>query len=296
MKIKSFSFQQLLLLGLYILLITQQNLFCGTNNASPLEPDMAILFDDNDDNINTKFEEYRHPDWTSYVKKKYEHTLFNKQCVYYPAKSPKRLIINFSFWGDRYMMWSWFWRQNEDWETTSYLFLKDAAKSWYFGTHDQPLVNDFASIIKHFIKLSGVTPDHVFTIGISMGGTAAIFYATLLGLKGTIVDLPQIIPSIWNIHAQKVAPSVAIGPNIAWVDLPRLLTETKNIPHISIHYGNCEADYLGAYQLIDAVKTRKSVFTVRRSLMPGHFGDALTASFIDKEIDYIDTQEQLSLQ
>lgn len=270
----------------FINILTSSTLYC--NGILTGLDDYADIF--------KKEHGYRNPNWVSYVKNKYEHTILNKQCVYYPAKSPKRLVINFSFWGDQYMMWSWFWKQKEDWDTTSYLFLKDASKSWYFGTYELPLIDDFSHIINHFIRLSGVGHEHVFTVGISMGGTAAIFYATILGLKAAIVDLPQIVPEIWNVHANAVAPAVLIKPHIAWINLLELLAETKNVPHISIHYGNCQADYLGAYQLIDALKTRKSVFTVRRSLMPGHLGDALTLSFLNKEIDYIDTQEQLSVQ
>lgn len=249
-----------------------------------------------DDQFSIENEIFRGPGWADYVKSKYEKTLYGKQCVYFPAKSPRRLVINFSFFGDKYMMWSWFWEQKEDWDTTAYLFLKDVTRSWYCGTHDQPLINDYMNIITHFINLSGVSPEHVFTVGISMGGYAAILYASLLELKGAIVDLPQITPEIWNAHAINVDPNVIIRPDIAWVDLDRLLMGCKKVPHISMHYGNCQADYLAAYKLIDILKARKSVFTVRRSLMPGHWGNALTDSFIEREIDYIDTQELLSLQ
>jgi len=235
-----------------------------------------------------EYDIFRDPNWAPYVKSKYEHTLFNQRCVYYPAKNPKRLIISFAYCGEKYLYWSWFWN-NENWDDTSYLFLKDDNCTWYCGTHNNPLINDYSNIIKHFVSLSGVSEDHIFTLGISMGGYGAILYSTILGFKGAIVDLPQ-----FNAHIFNTLAAPMIKPEVAWINLDTLLIETPKLPIISFHCGSHQADYTAVYKFIDILKTRKSNFLIKRSGIPYHDGTTFTKTFIEKEINYMETQEELN--
>ncbi len=70
------------------------------------------------------------------VLKKYEQETFGKRVLFYPASKPSRLVVVFAGANrGHYAMWSWFYRQNEDWSDCSYLFLTedtDPNRYWWY--------------------------------------------------------------------------------------------------------------------------------------------------------------------
>jgi len=214
----------------------------------------------------------------SYVKQKYEHIFAQKEYLFYPAKNPKSLVIVFtSAVKNKYEMWSWFWKETEDWHDEAYLFLKDDDFCWYLGNDKQSFIEAYTSIINHHIALTKVPKDHVFTIGGSMGGYAAIFYAATLGLGGTIAYNPQV-----NKASNSRRISLENTGN-KWQDLDTLLASYEKLPMLSLTCGNYSKDLRAACALVDVFKTKKSLIILRHVALPGHKGLNVTKN-ISKEI------------
>ena len=217
-----------------------------------------------------------------YVKKKYESSLFNHEFIFYPAQHAKKLIIVFSYHSPNlYALWSWFWRKDEDWQDTAYLFIKDKESAWYVGFHGKSTIQDFSNIINHIIEKTGVSKNHVFTVGTSMGGYGAILYATILELKGAIADVPQIDFETWK----KYFIGFTLGVN--FIDLISLLNKSTYVPAICLHYGNYVADYTSAHQLIELLKYKGSLFLIDRRIIDKH-QVFITKAIIDAEINFMD--------
>ncbi len=224
-----------------------------------------------------------------YVLSKYEKIVEGRNCVYYPAKNPKRMVISFSYavFG-AYAMWSWFWKDTEDWDDTAYLFLRDDMITWYVGTKTAPSILMFKSIIDHFLSLSGLTYDKCFSMGSSAGGYGALLYAIALGFKGAMVEVPTFDKDLWNY----AVGWEQIRPDFQWVDLSILLKHVTKFPHISVQYGNWPGDMLCCGKMVDVLRETKCPFTVWRTSMPNHY-TAMNKAFIEKEIAHIERQVDL---
>lgn len=132
--------------------------------------------------------------WDSkYVRGKYKVHMLGQHGIYFPCEKAKRLLVLFSSMGkDRYDRYSWFWQEDEHWAETAYLFLKDDSFNYFLGDDEKPLTQTFRKIILHHMVLANVKEEQVFTVGGSMGGYAAIYYASLMQLNGAIVSNPQL--------------------------------------------------------------------------------------------------------
>ncbi len=228
-------------------------------------------------------------DW-KYVVSKYEQTIEGRKCVFYPAKNPKRLIISFAYaLRGFYAMWSFFWRDTEDWNDTAYLFVRDDNLTWYVGTRKAPPFSTFKNIIDHFLKITDLTYDNCFAIGSSAGGYGALLFSATLGFKGAIVEIPTFDRELWNkaVHWQQ------IKQDFAWIDLEILLKKTIKLPHISIQYGKCPADVACCNKMIEVLKAINCPFTVYHTSSPDH-NAIMDQAFFEKEIAYIESQVDLN--
>lgn len=257
------------------------SLSCSVLFLSSHCSDIDQSFDGIEETIN------RDAQWVEYVKSKYQHFLYGLDCIFYPAKNPKRLIVSFSYTGSFYGMWSWFWEKDENWNETAFLFLRDLSGTWYSGSANQSLIDNFSNVIKHFVNISGLSYDKVFTLGISTGGYAAILYGALLGCKGALADIPQFNAEIWQKNTGN------FNPLAAWHDIAKVLRQTAQLPIISIHHGSFLADAQAASEFINVLKERVSTFIIRRTAMTVHWGGTLKKSFILKEFEYMENQETL---
>ncbi|MFA6491223.1 MAG: hypothetical protein WCW33_00125 [Candidatus Babeliales bacterium] len=226
----------------------------------------------------------------NYIKSKYEHTLFGKQHLFYPAKNPKLLLI--FFYGalkNRYLMWSQFWNDEEHWENSAHLFLKDDDTTWYLGNDAQDFVPNYSNIINHYIAVCKLAPDHVFTIGCSMGGYAAILYAILLGLKGVIAFNPQV-----NKASSMLGHFDGTGKR--WRNLDEVAYAASSLPNLSLVYCHAPHDEAAGNALIDEFRKKTSPIIIRRRYSDSHtevFGK-ISKEFIEAEIRYLENPPQIA--
>jgi predicted esterase YcpF (UPF0227 family) len=232
------------------------------------------------------------PEKLASVKNKYEHTMLGKQFVFYPAQTPKRLVITLSGMGDRvgkYMMWTWFWQDHEDWHDTAYLFLKDDDKCWYLGNDKTSFIESYSNIITHHIAQCNLTPSQTFTIGSSMGGYAAIFYATILKLHAAIAVNPQVS----NETSSNLTRFDIDRTGSQWQDLDKLIANSKHTPLISLIFSRYRRDELAGFALLNVLKNKNATFVTRRHPSDHHSFSGLSKAFIDHEINFLANQVPL---
>jgi hypothetical protein len=227
----------------------------------------------------------------NYIKHKYEHTLFHKQHLFYPARKAESLIVIFtSAVKNKYEMLSWFWRDGENWGKEAYLFLKDEDLCWYLGNDNQSFVEDYSSIINYYIKISNVRRDRVFTIGGSMGGYAAIYYATILGLGGVVAFNPQV-----NKKSNDLQTRFALqNTGRQWQDLDSVVASYDKVPMISLLFGEFVKDLYAAYSLLDVFKTKRSLVVFRHVALDKHKGLNITKKYILGDLKFLKEQDSLS--
>lgn len=226
----------------------------------------------------------------AYIKTKYQHIINGRECIYYPAANPKRLVITFGYAiVDRYAMWTWFWRKDEQWIDTAYLFLKDDDLCWYLGNNAKPAFDDYCHMINHFVQLSGVPKDHVFTAGGSMGGYAAILFATVLEFKGAIVDIPTVRRDIWQTY--QPPNTTKIKSQDRWIDLDAVLARHKTVPLISLHHGRNKADVVAAHALFDVIIDRSPLIIYRTTSKSAHSVFTITKASLEADIAYMERYE-----
>jgi pimeloyl-ACP methyl ester carboxylesterase len=223
----------------------------------------------------------------AYIKTKYEQIINGRACIFYPAKAPKKLVITFGYaMPDRYAMWTWFWRQDETWTDTAYLFLKDDDLCWYLGNNEKPAFDDYCAMINHFIEKCDVSKEHVFTAGGSMGGYAAILFATKLRLKGAIVDIPTVRKDIWQTY--QPPKTTKIQSEDRWLDVDTVMKESDYIPFISIHHGRNKVDVLAAHALIDVLIYKAPLIVYRTTSKSAHSLFTITKASLEFDIAYME--------
>lgn len=201
-----------------------------------------------------------------YVRQKYEKKLFNCDVLYYPSKNPKRLIVNFSSMGkDRYDRYSRYWDPAEVWDTdTAYLFFKDDEYTYYLGNNSNPLSGNYFKIIKRFITMNNLTNKQVFTVGGSMGGYAALYYALALELNGAIVVAPQTTFRATQAHVYRNWEKHIINIGAEWTDLDMMFGRFEKIPNIYIEHGHYRSDVLAVEAILKEIQHKKEFLQIIR--------------------------------
>ncbi len=228
------------------------------------------------------------PQKINYIKSKYEHTLFGKAHLFYPAQHPKRLWVTFTSANkNKYEMCSWYWNEQEKWTDTAYLFLKDDDFCWYLGNNKESFIESYSNIINHYISVCKLTKDQVFTIGGSMGAYAAIFYATILGLKGVVAISPQVDKA-----SNEIKRYALENTGSRWQDLDKVVALYDKLPNISLTFSYNTRDESAGYKLIDAFKCKTSTIIIRRhpSLEHKIAQFIFSKEFIESEIAYLKDQ------
>src|ERR1700722_10921420 len=187
------------------------------------------------------------PALITYVKSSYERTMHGINYLLYPAQNPQQLWILFNgATPGKYTMWSWFWREDEAWDTTAYLFLKDDDIRWYLGSAEEAKTTAYLDIITHVMDELGLEPSQICTIGHSMGGYAALYYGLQLAVGSIYVFRPQVT---WD--AAVTYYSIKKLHDV-WVDIDKLVRAELTLPSIYIQYGEFMPDKLGGKALVDA--------------------------------------------
>ncbi|SOZ63383.1 hypothetical protein CBM2615_B140208 [Cupriavidus taiwanensis] len=228
--------------------------------------------------------------WDSkYVREKYKVHMLGQHGIYFPCENAKRLLVLFSSMGkDRYDRYSWFWDEDEQWDETAYLFLKDDSFNYFLGDDEKPLTQTFRKIILHHMVLAGVKEDQVFAIGGSMGGYAAIYYASLMQLNGAIVSNPQLDYASARAHSFSNWERQIRKTGSQWYDLGEFIFKWQRIPNIYIEYGNYRADRLAAERFIDAALEGPSLVIARKANWEGHTVDSLSKTTIESVVNFFE--------
>lgn len=217
-----------------------------------------------------------------YVKNKYEQSRHGIEYLLYPAQNPRRLFILFNgATPGKYTMWSWFWRADEAWDDTAYLFLKDDDIRWYLGSVDVPKTTLYCDIINHVMQSLSLKPSQVCTIGHSMGGYAALYYGLQLHVGCVYVFRPQVT---WE--AAALYYSVKKLRDI-WVDIDLLAQNQEILPRLYLQYGEFLPDKLGAHALIDTYTEKQGLMFVEHTNHSEHLGYHPTQKQIESTVAFL---------
>ena len=230
-----------------------------------------------------KIIEYKCLHSIDYVKEKYEVTIHGIDCLFYPARNPKRLWVLFNgATVNRYTMWSWFWREDEAWEDTAFLFLKDDQIRWYFGTQDKPLTQTYCDITRQVMQQCNLSNNQVFTIGHSMGGYAAIYFGLQLQVKGIFALRPQID---WQNAVQFFSVKKLRD---VWVDLDQLIKQSVHLPLFFLQFGEFGPDKDAGLQFVDALLKKNTLFFVQKMDNLLHTGYRPDKKFIEQMLYFME--------
>lgn len=226
-----------------------------------------------------------------YVRSTYENAVDKIKFIYYPSANPRKLIINFSSMGkDRYDRYSRHWDSTQKWESdAAYLFFKDDDFKYFLGDDKKPLSGSYRRIIKQFLSMNSLTNENAFTVGGSMGGYAALYYAITMNLKGAIVAAPQINLRSMQAHKYDNWLRCAISTGTQWRDLDMLLHTSSTTPFMYIEHGGYAADNLAIEPLIHECIKRNSLLLIRRAGWVEHTVDSvLSKDIINNTITYFE--------
>lgn len=188
-----------------------------------------------------------------YVREKYGAAMLGQEVIYYPCENAKRLIVNFTcMHKDRFDRYSRYWSESEMWADTAYLFVKDDDFHYYVGTDEKPRNQTYRKLIAHHMELANVKPNQVFTMGSSMGGYGALYYASFMGLNGALIAYPQVDYASTRAHKFQNWERQIREVGSQWYDLDEFIFKGDRLPNLYIEYGNYRADLLAAGKLIDA--------------------------------------------
>lgn len=199
--------------------------------------------------------------------------------------APKKMLVSFSSMGStNYSRISWFCEQS-NLEDYAFLFLYDNDNQFYQGSKN---FETFKKIIFRSMSNYDIKKEHVYTVGNSMGGTAAIYYATLLGLNGAIAANPQFNIKLSAMHT---SPS--------WVQCMKKSKEFKSIedildnvtflPKIFIEYSSYLPDFYAAQEYIKIWTTYGGFIIAHHNRIIEHATDAPNKNKIISTIDFLES-------
>lgn len=212
-----------------------------------------------------------------YVRKKYEKDMFFFSHMFFPCTRPYRLIVFFSSMGkDRYDRWSWFFDNSEKWDSdTACLFIKDDDFHYFLGTEDCSRVMSIKKLIEYYLDKYKIDKSRCYTVGGSMGGYAAIYYASFLELNGALVSTPQINLKYTVAHQYSNWERQIRECGSVFLDLC-LFIHKRKIPNIYIEYGNYFADRYACEDFINSCMKSNALLVIRKTGWPDHTVDSLS--------------------
>jgi hypothetical protein len=226
-----------------------------------------------------------------YVRKKYGIAMLGIEGCFFPAQNAKRLCVFFSSMGkDRYDRYSWYWKENEIWEDTAYLFIKDDSFHYFLGTDEKPMKDSVRKVVEHYQKISNTNASQTYMVGGSMGGYAAIYFAFYLRGKAAIVLNPQINYKSARMHQYKNWERAIREMGGQWYDLEDFVKKFETKPGVYIEYGNYPADKKACEALIFSLIEEQCHLIVKKENWEGHTVNALIKTTIENAINYFEAQ------
>lgn len=232
-----------------------------------------------------------------YIRKNYGKSINGCDFIYYPASHAKRLIVNFSSMGkDRFDRYSHYWDETQQWDNDSaYIFFKDDDFKYYLGDDNNPKTNTYIRLIKQFLILNGLSADQAFTVGGSMGGYAALYYAMIMGLRGALVCAPQTTLKAMQAHRYSNWIKHARATGTQWQDLDMMVHRSLKNTFIYIEHGSYEADILAVEALTNEFRKKDTLVIARRAGWKEHTVDKiLSKDIIEKTILYFEKNFEMN--
>jgi len=221
-------------------------------------------------------------------------TVLGQETAFYDeGDNAKGLIVCFSALDatNKFNRVSWF-KSKEDRHGYSVLYLTDPTYSYYHGEPGKPMFHTYRKIIEYFSrpnKEGDAKPIH--TVGSSMGGYAAIYFAFKLKLTSAIVGVPQTSKNNALVHPNSNWITAMKAATDQWIDLELLLQQPNNaLPNLYVEYGNYPADKLAAQALVDLYKGREGLIITRKGSSNDH-DYFLTANTVTTTACYFDNQD-----
>lgn len=234
----------------------------------------------------------------NYVLKFYEWRHGPKEYLVFPSlnKSPKRLVVLFSGNVGRktYNRYSWYWDESEEWNSeTAYLFLNDVDSHWYVGKSGDQDRKLYSEIILSVGKNFAISKENIFTVGGSMGGYGALFYAIELHLGGAIAINPQLSfnsalrykERSWEVKIREC------GENFS--EISDLIYRNRFAPFIYIEQSLNPADQAGTQDTIQALRMNSCTFILKTSADHEHLTTRPTKLQIERLVDFIADAQHL---
>jgi predicted esterase len=200
----------------------------------------------------------------------------------------EKIVISFTgMQADRYNRWSWFHARHLKNDTTLYMVFKDDDHLFYLDRPGLGLVTEHhIDFIQNRMHHHNLNSKQIYTVGNSMGGYAAVYFAFELDARAAIsvcplVDLSstRLLPS-GNLWERKM---LQLGNH--WIDLDQYVLKSTGNPEIFLIHGQYPPDVVAANKLIVALDQKDTVYTKEIVDQTTH-GDFLS---YNKMFELIDT-------
>ena len=228
-----------------------------------------------------------------YILKTYESSYQSKSYLVFPSNvNPKRLMVFFSGNVGRktYNRYSWYWDESEVWESDSvYLFLNDVESHWYVGVEGKDDVHAYRKIILNVMNQYGLDPMNVYTIGGSMGGYGAIFYAANLGLRAAIAVHPQLCFRAALRYKEKSWEMKMRECGHNFQDLSNAICRFGHRPIIYLEHGNHPSDVCGLEDFLAAMRYSESTIILRKTKSDDHLTNNPSKRHIESLIRFFES-------
>lgn len=120
----------------------------------------------------------------------------------FEPKEVCRVVVNFTGMNpNKFDRWSWYYERYKAVDKTLYICLKDDDHLFFLNRescldYEEQLV----SFVKHYLEKHSVSTSDLYTVGSSMGGYAAIYYAFKLGGEAAIASNPLVNRAAAALH------------------------------------------------------------------------------------------------
>lgn len=113
-----------------------------------------------------------------------------------------RIVVNFTGMNPhKFDRWSWYYEKFISGDDTLFICLKDDEHLFFLDrTHCDDFVNQHEEFINGYVSKYNLKAEDVMTVGSSMGGYAAIYYAYRLSAKAAIVSNPLVNRACAALH------------------------------------------------------------------------------------------------
>ena len=158
--------------------------------------------------------------------------------------APKSLVINFTGMNPgKFDRWSWYYEDFVNGGTTAYICLRDEEHLFYLNRdHCLNYTTEIEAYLNRIITENSIPLNRVITVGSSMGGYAAIFYAVLLKARAAITSNPLIHRDATLLHKYTLWTRKIDEVGAHWVNLEKHVAHSNCYIHIS--HGRYPADEL----------------------------------------------------